>query len=67
MNLIFIFLSFANGEIAKIPVTYVSKQITCQVALQKTAVIEQSPKGVSYKGRKVAAHYCKDPKGKWVN
>lgn len=66
MNLIFIILNFANGEFTKIPISYVSKQISCEVALQKVAVIEQSPKGVTYKGKTVTAHYCKDLKGNWV-
>lgn len=66
MEIIFVFFTFINGEVAKIPVSIITKPITCEIAVKQITTQDYLPIGVRYKGKQVFAHYCKDKKGSWV-
>ena len=80
VNAFFLFLGLlqaeASYEIAKIPITYGAKKITCEKAFNNTVTFVENPNYkagsnqsmtlVKYKGKNVFVHWCKDINGKWI-
>ena len=79
-NVFFLFLGLlqaeASYELAKIPISYGAKKITCEKAFNNTVTFvenlnykshtNQSITLVKYKDKNVFAHWCKDANGKWI-
>jgi len=73
-NMFFLFLGLLQAEasykIAKIPISYGVKKITCEQAFNNTVTFVENPNYkagtnqsitlVKYKGKIVFAHWCKD-------
>ena len=74
VNIFFLFLGLlqaeASYELAKIPISYSVKKITCEKAFNNTVTFVQNPNYtphsnqpitlVKYKGKNVFVHWCKD-------
>ena len=79
-NVFFVFLGLlqaeASYELAKIPISYGAKKITCEKAFSNTVTFvknshykphtNQPITLVKYKGKNVFVHWCKDINGNFV-
>ena len=57
---------FVDGTIEKITVPFDSSSTNCQARLEMITTIDYLPIGVRYKGKQVAAYWCKDTEGNYV-
>ena len=57
---------FVNGTIEKITVPFDSSFTDCQTRLEMITTIDYLPIGTRYKGKQVAAYWCKDTEGNYV-
>ena len=57
---------FVDGTIEKITVPFDSSSTACQTRKEKVTTMDHLPIGVRYKGKQVAAYWCKDKEGNYV-
>ena len=66
MEIIAIILHLLNGEVAKIPVGLMAKEITCETAFHRIVDKNENQKTFHYKGVEILGYYCKNNKGDWI-
>jgi hypothetical protein len=57
---------FVDGTIEKITIPFDSSSTDCQARIEKVTTNDYLPIGTRYKGKQVAAYWCKDSKGNYV-
>ena len=57
---------FVDGTIEKITVPFDSSSTDCKARKEKVTTMDYLPIGVRYKGKQVAAYWCKDKEGNYV-
>ena len=60
-----VILHLITGDIYKVPVGVLAKQISCHQALERVATFDET-NGAFYKGKRIFMYYCKDEDGQWI-